>query len=81
MNVTEQTVNERTTLTALKWTGTICVILAALCRGIGMNDMDIALSLAGGAFWATAATQMDDMPLIVVNVVVILAIILGVLFR
>ena len=54
-------------LEILKWLGTACVILAAVCRSLNLHAADMALSLIGAAVWVYAALRMKDKALLTVN--------------
>lgn len=54
-------------LNILKWLGTACVILAAVCRSAQYHSADMALSIVGAIIWGYAAVKMRDIPLFVVN--------------
>ena len=68
-------------LEAIKWIATGTLIVAALMRGLGINTLDIALSMFGGILWTGAAIAMKDKPLITVNVAMMLALLIGIFFQ
>lgn len=68
-------------LETLKWSGTGAVIASALARGLGLNDIDIGLSIVGCSLWMTAAIMMKEKALMVVNGFVLVMICGGLLLR
>jgi hydrogenase/urease accessory protein HupE len=68
-------------LETLKWAGTCAVIASALARGLGLNDIDIGLSVVGCGLWMTAAIMMKEKALMVVNAFVLIMICGGLLLR
>jgi hydrogenase/urease accessory protein HupE len=64
----------------VKWVGTICVILAAICRSLQLHGLDMALSIVGAGLWSYAAISTNDRPLLVVNMFILLVLILGILY-
>lgn len=66
-------------LEAIKWLGTICVIIAASCRAFEFNMADLLISIAGAGLWGYAAIAMKDKALFVVNAFVVSILIVGVI--
>lgn len=54
-------------LEILKWIGTACVIIAAVCRSFEFHTADIVISILGAGIWGYAAIAMKDKALFVVN--------------
>lgn len=65
-------------LNALKWFGTICVILAATCRAFDLHTADLILSILGAGVWAGVAIKAKDNPLLVVNGFIVAILLFGV---
>ena len=63
----------------IKWIGTICVILAAVCRSIDLHLADVILSIVGAAAWAYVAIKVKDKALLTVNAFIGGILLLGVL--
>lgn len=66
-------------LEAIKWLGTICVIIAASCRAFEFHMADLLISIAGAGLWGYAAIAMRDKALFVVNAFVVSILIVGVI--
>lgn len=66
-------------LEAIKWFGTICVIIAAACRAFEFHEVDLILSIFGAGAWAYAAVKMKDKSLFVVNGFIVAILIMGLL--
>ena len=65
-------------LNALKWFGTICVILAATCRAFDLHTADLILSILGAGVWGGVAIKAKDNPLLVVNGFIVAILLFGV---
>ena len=66
-------------LEAIKWLGTICVIIAATCRAFEFHMADLLISILGAGLWGYAAIAMKDKALFVVNAFVVSILIVGVI--
>lgn len=65
-------------LEILKWTATACLIVGFGFVAAGVQPF-IYLQLFGGVLWSIAAIQMKDRPLIVTNLVMTTAGLIGLL--
>jgi hypothetical protein len=61
----------------IKWTATICIILATCCRSAGLHHYDMMFSMLGGGMWVWAAHKMRDTPLLTVNLFCMVILMLG----
>lgn len=68
-----------TKLDAIKWVGTVAVIIAASSRAFGFHTVDLWLSIVGAGLWAWASIEMKDKPLIVVNTYITAILLAGLL--
>jgi len=66
-------------LEAIKWLGTICVIIAASCRAFEFHTVDLILSIFGAGLWAYVAVVSKDKALFVVNAFIVSILIVGVI--
>ena len=66
-------------LEAIKWLGTICVIIAASCRAFEFHTVDLILSIFGAGLWAYVAVVTKDKALFVVNAFIVSILIVGVI--
>ena len=66
-------------LEAIKWFGTLCVIVAATSRAFEFHQVDLVLSILGAGAWAYAAIKMKDKSLFVVNGFIVAILIIGLL--
>jgi len=66
-------------LEAIKWLGTICVIIAASCRAFEFHTVDLSLSIFGAGLWAYVAVVTKDKALFVVNAFIVSILIVGVI--
>lgn len=66
-------------LEALKWFGTLCVIIAAGCRALEFHMADLIISILGAGIWGYAAIAMKDKALFVVNAFICIILLIGVI--
>lgn len=66
-------------LEAIKWLGTICVIIAAACRAFEFHMADLLISIAGAGLWGYASVMMKDKPLFIVNAFIVTILLIGVI--
>jgi hypothetical protein len=66
-------------LEAIKWLGTICVIIAASCRAFEFHAVDLILSILGAGLWAYVAVVAKDKALFVVNAFIVSILVVGVI--
>lgn len=66
-------------LEAIKWLGTICVIIAAGCRAFEFHTADLLISIAGAGLWGYASVMMKDKPLFIVNAFIVTILLIGVI--
>ena len=66
-------------LEAIKWIGTVCVIIAASCRAFEFHTVDLILSIFGAGLWAYVAVVAKDKALFVVNAFIVSILMVGVL--
>lgn len=64
-------------LEALKWFGTLCVIIAAGCRALEFHMADLIISILGAGIWGYAAIAMKDKALFVVNAFICIILLIG----
>lgn len=67
-------------LEAIKWFGTICVIIAAGCRALEFHTADLLISILGAGLWGYASIVMKDKPLFIVNAFIVTILLLGIIF-
>lgn len=66
-------------LEAIKWLGTICVIIAAGCRAFEFHTADLLISIVGASLWGYASIVMKDKPLFIVNAFIVTILLIGVI--
>lgn len=66
-------------LEAIKWIGTVCIIIAASCRAFEFHTADLILSIFGAGLWAYVAVVAKDKALFVVNAFIVSILIVGVI--
>lgn len=52
----------------LKWSATIAIIIATICRSFDYHVADMVIGGIGTGLWAYAAYKMQDKALLAVNV-------------
>jgi len=64
----------------IKWTGSLMIMVAVACRGLGYPPIfDFVLSIGGTALWLAVGFLWRDRSLIAMNVVITLFLVIGLL--
>jgi hypothetical protein len=66
---------------ALKWLGTIVLIIGTAVNGLNFYPLGVLILATGGLLWLTAAVLLKDRPLIVTNLVMSLTGLAGVVYN
>jgi glucose uptake protein GlcU len=65
----------------LKWLGTFTLVLGTAVNGFNIYPLGVIILTLGGIFWVIAARRANDLPLIVVNLVMMLTGMAGVAYN
>lgn len=65
-------------LNAIKWAGTILIVLATAFRAANLHMADMLATLVGAGLWSYAAWKTKDSALFAVNIISVLLMMVGI---